>query len=141
MPRLPPNLLLGVAVIFIVSFGVSFGAALINTEKAGEVAGALGGVLEMCATESIPGLFRLPLAILPAVIKFPPPVIYPAVADRIGRLAAPQRVVTFFTRMAEIETMARVAVSRPAAPGFLFVTPDRLTETIARMRLIFPETV
>ena len=45
----------------------------------------------------------IPYAHLPATMTMPTPIIYPAVADRIGLLQAPQLVVSFFTRIPEID--------------------------------------
>lgn len=58
----------------------------------------------------------IPLSQLASAMKMPTPIIYSAIADRIARLPAPQRVVAFYTRISEIESMATaVAASKPPA--------------------------
>src|SRR5215510_7752566 len=49
---------------------------------------------------------RLPSNRLPSAMAMPKPIVYPGIASNIGRLAQPQRVVAFFTRITEIESMA-----------------------------------
>jgi hypothetical protein len=77
------------------------------------------GHLETC--ENIhSGKAVIPATLLPTIMQMPKPVVYPAIADRLGRLQDPQRVVTFFTRMSEVEAMAEViGAQRDRAIPFL----------------------
>lgn len=59
------------------------------------------------------GLIALPPAKLPQALKWPTPVIYPAVADKIGLLKSPQHVVAFYVRITEITTMAQTVADNP----------------------------
>jgi hypothetical protein len=56
------------------------------------------------------------------------PVIYTAVADRIGMLSHPQATTEFYMRLAEtkamVEALARKAASSYATPNVQFVRPD-----------------
>jgi len=49
----------------------------------------------------------------PFVMDMPKPIIYPATADRIGRLHAPHRVVTFYARIGEIERLTKLIATEP----------------------------
>ena len=70
------------------------------------------GQLDTC--ENIrSGLIALPAAKLPQALKWPTPIIYPAVADKIGLLKSPQHVVAFYMRVSEIATMAQAVADDP----------------------------
>jgi len=69
------------------------------------------GNLETC--ENIHSLtVDIPATRLPSAIPMPKPIIYPAIAANIGRLAKPRRIVAFFTRIAEIESLAILVAAR-----------------------------
>jgi hypothetical protein len=64
------------------------------------------GQLDIC--ESIrTGVVKIPTGKLTEVMRMPEPTVYPAVADKIGVLWAPQRVVAFYMRIKEVEVMIR----------------------------------
>jgi hypothetical protein len=53
------------------------------------------------------GRITLPVPKLAKMTQMPAPIIYPAVADKIGLLKAPQHVVAFYGRFEEIAIMAQ----------------------------------
>ncbi len=55
---------------------------------------------------------QMPGTDLPAAMQTPEPIVYPAIADRIGRLHMPQRVVAFYTRIAEARRVAAIIAIR-----------------------------
>jgi hypothetical protein len=59
------------------------------------------------------GTIDMPVPKLPEMIGMPAPIIYPAVADKIGLLKAPQRVVAFYGRITEIAIMAQFVAGAP----------------------------
>lgn len=70
------------------------------------------GHLETC--ENIrASIIRVPVPKLPQAMQMPAPIIYPAVADKIGLLKSPQHVVAFYMRIKEIETMAQTIADDP----------------------------
>ncbi len=70
------------------------------------------GHLDIC--ESIRSAeIAMPVPKLPQAIKMPTPIIYPAVADKIGLLKSPQHVVAFYMRITEIEIMAHAVADDP----------------------------
>jgi len=84
------------------------------------------GHLETC--ENIHSMtVQLPANRLPSVMLMPKPIIYPAIAGNIGRLARPQQIAGFFTRPAEIESMAVLIAQR----GGITLMPDDIVH-IAR---------
>jgi hypothetical protein len=56
----------------------------------------------------------IPKADFPSVMQMPKPTIYATAADQIGRLRAPQWVVSFYTRISEIETLIALVAAQPA---------------------------
>ncbi len=66
---------------------------------------------------------NMPVAHFPLAMGMPKPTIYPAIADRIGRLQAPHRLVSFFMRIAEVQTMAAVIGVQPQ-DAHPIVTPE-----------------
>jgi hypothetical protein len=59
------------------------------------------GHLETC--ENIrAGIIALPVPKLTKAMQMPSPIIYPAVADKVGLLPSPQNVVAFYARIVEI---------------------------------------
>jgi len=66
----------------------------------------------------------IPRAHLPEIMKASDPVVYPAVADRIGRLRSPQHVVAFHNRIAQASVVVRlIALKYPTWPD---MHPDEL---------------
>ena len=62
------------------------------------------GHLETC--ENIrAGVIALPVPKLAQAMQMPSPIIYPAVADKIGLLSSPQSVVAFYAQIVEIAVM------------------------------------
>jgi hypothetical protein len=60
------------------------------------------------------GIISVPVIELPNLLTTPSPIIYPAVADRLGVLKSPQKVAAFYTRLTEVSTMAdRIANAVP----------------------------
>ena len=57
------------------------------------------------------------------LMAMPTPIIYPAVADRLGRLQAGQRFVTFFARICEIERLAAIVGAHTDRVP-IWVTPE-----------------
>jgi hypothetical protein len=72
---------------------------------------------------------QLPANRLPLAMAMPKPIVYPAIAGNIGRLARPQQIVGFFTRPAEVENM--VVLIAQAARGSVNVMPEDIVH-IAR---------
>ena len=70
--------------------------------------------LETCETILSEGL-ELPRARLPEAMEMPQPIIYPAVADKVGVLSNPQRAVAFYTHILEIGILARDVSRTPLA--------------------------
>jgi len=52
-------------------------------------------------------VIEMPVPKLPQAIQMPAPIVYPAIADKIGFLKSPQHVVAFYMRIKEIEIMAQ----------------------------------
>lgn len=66
---------------------------------------------------------------LPSIMKIGiDPAVYPAIADRIGRIPFPQQVVAFYTRIAEAQAMIQIVAKGPTHD--VPVTPA-LAQTIA----------
>jgi hypothetical protein len=87
-----------------------------------EFARMVVGHLEIC--EHIrAGAILLPRSRLTDAMEMPLPIIYPAVADKIGLLLRPQRVVAFYTRIKEIDTMVG-AITRGPGPDVILVATD-----------------
>jgi hypothetical protein len=61
------------------------------------------------------GVVQLPVPKLVEALEMPRPIIYPAIADKIGLLVRPQRVVSFFARIEELGMMVRAYSHNPAA--------------------------
>jgi hypothetical protein len=70
------------------------------------------------------GQIRCQKSTLKQLFQTPTPVIYPAVADRIGRLPRPTLVVTFYSQLQE--TRGLVAVIENSAPTDNIVTGDHI---------------
>jgi hypothetical protein len=66
------------------------------------------GNLKICEN-----IHMVPSAALPLIMRMPRPVIYPAIADRLGLLNNPTAVVTFFTKMSVVESMVAVIGAQP----------------------------
>jgi len=80
------------------------------------------GNLEIC--ENIhSSKVTIPRADFPEVMRTPDPIVYPAIADRIGVLKSPQRVVAYYTRIAEAHRMALVLMKQPVALTLTHVLP------------------
>lgn len=72
------------------------------------------GHLGLCTLIQAGGL-NAPTAELPRLMAAPRPIVYPAVADKVSRLARPALVVSFFTRLEELRCLIDVLVhSAPA---------------------------
>ncbi len=56
------------------------------------------------------GLISVPGAVLPTMTALPEPIIYPAVADKVGLLPSPQNVVAFYMRIHEIKFLIVPAI-------------------------------
>lgn len=73
------------------------------------------GHLETCENIQV-GNVTILAGQFPATMRMPKAVIYPAIADRLGLLKNPTAVVTFFTRMSEVESMAALMAAQPLNP-------------------------
>jgi hypothetical protein len=81
-----------------------------------EFARLVVGHLETC--ENIrAGTIALPAAGLAEAMEMPHPIVYPAVADKVGLLVRPQRVVAFYARIVEIAISVRAISRGPRAHG------------------------
>jgi hypothetical protein len=79
-----------------------------------EFARMVVGHLETC--ENIrAGVITLPAATLAEAMEMPQPIIYPAVADKVGLLLRPQRAVAFYARIIEMGMMVRTISRGPLA--------------------------
>ena len=67
----------------------------------------VAGNLDTCR-EIAAGTVRIPRQDLPTIMLMPKPVIYQAIADRIGRLDRADAYVTFYARIAEAERLVTV---------------------------------
>src|SRR5205823_5443987 len=65
------------------------------------------GHLETCANIHARKVV-VPLATFRTVMNMPASIIYPGIADYIGRLHNPQRVVAFFTRLGEVKSLVEL---------------------------------
>ena len=70
------------------------------------------GHLETCENINA-GRVSIPKADFPSAMGMPKPIIYAATADHIGRLTTPHRVVSFYTRIGEIERLAELIATEP----------------------------
>ncbi len=59
------------------------------------------------------GIIKMPVPKLAQEMQMPAPIIYPAVADKIGLLKSPQHVVAFYMRITEIAIMAQAVADDP----------------------------
>lgn len=79
-----------------------------------EFARMVVGRLQTC--ESIrAGAISLPAVKLAEAMEMPQPIIYPAVADKVGLLVRPQCVVAFYARIVEIGMVVRAFSRVPLA--------------------------
>lgn len=70
----------------------------------------VAGHLDTC--ENIrAGAIALPVPRLVQAMQMPSPIIYPAVADKIGLLSSPQNVVAFYARIVEVTMIMVPAIS------------------------------
>jgi hypothetical protein len=68
------------------------------------------GHLETC--ENIrSGVIALPVPKLAKAMQMPTPIIYPAVADKVGLLPSPQNVVAFYARIVELSMIVVPALA------------------------------
>lgn len=67
----------------------------------------VAGNLDTCR-EIAAGTVRVPRQDLPTIMLMPTPVIYQAIADRIGRLDRADAYVTFYARIAEAERLVAI---------------------------------
>ena len=73
----------------------------------------ISGNLEICG--HINAGTQVPRHDLPSIMKTGiDPVVYPAIADRIGRIPFPQQVVSFYTRIAEAQAIIETVAHGPA---------------------------
>jgi hypothetical protein len=79
-----------------------------------EFARLVVGHLETCENIRAGGI-SLPAATLAEAMEMPQPIIYPAVADKIGLLQRPQRAVAFYARIIEMAMMVRTISRGPLA--------------------------
>jgi hypothetical protein len=70
------------------------------------------GHLDLC--EMIHHGLALPKAQFGTALLTPEPIIYRSVADKITRLPRPTQVVSFYTRMTELQGIAALVVSSPS---------------------------
>lgn len=63
------------------------------------------------------GTVRIPRQDLPTIMLMPKPVIYQAIADRIGRLDRADAYVTFYARIAEAERLVAVLAASGQPPA------------------------
>ena len=72
----------------------------------------ISGNLEICG--HINAGTQVPRRDLPSIMKTGiEPVVYPAIADRIGRIPFPQQVVSFYTRIAEAQAIIEIVAKGP----------------------------
>jgi hypothetical protein len=89
----------------------------------------ISGNLEICGHIHAGTPAPVPRHDLPSIMKTGiDPVVYPAIADRIGRIPFPQQVVSFYTRIAEAQAIIEIIAKGPAHDTP--VTAD-LAQTIA----------
>ncbi len=76
------------------------------------------GHLETC--ENIrAGVIKMPVPKLSQAMQMPSPIIYPAVADKIGLLKSPQHVVAFYMRIKEIDIITQTISDDPTNQTFI----------------------
>ena len=81
------------------------------------------GHLGLC--EMIQQGFEFPRAQLGTVILTPEPIIYRSVADKITRLPRPTQVVSFYTRMTELDGIGALITNSPSeTPN---ITPNEIS--------------
>lgn len=86
----------------------------------------VAGNLDTCR-EIAAGTVRIPRQDLPTIMLMPKPVIYRAIANRIGRLDRADAYVTFYARIAEAERLVAVLAAGgqpPAAIGEGRISPS-----------------
>lgn len=93
------------------------------------------------------GAVQAPKSELPRLMASPHPVVYPAVADRLSRLARPSLVVSFYTRLEEMRNVVDVIAFSPPpseimGPGHIQQLADILISIcqIAKFILAAPES-
>jgi hypothetical protein len=74
------------------------------------------GHLETCENITA-GKVSIPKPQFSSVLGMPKPIIYAATADRMGRLHAPDRLVRFSARIAEIERVTQLISTHRIAEG------------------------
>jgi hypothetical protein len=73
------------------------------------------GNLENCVLIA-QGTVQVPINQLPRSMKMPEPIVYRALADRLGLTNSPQQVVAFYTRLSEISSMLDIMAAGPNGP-------------------------
>jgi hypothetical protein len=76
----------------------------------------VAGNLDTCR-DIAAGTVRIPPGDLPTIMLMPKPVIYQAIADRIGRLDRAESYVTFYARIAEAERLVAILAARSQPPA------------------------
>jgi hypothetical protein len=71
------------------------------------------GNLEICAKIRSGELRGVPRTALAEMMRTVEPVIYPAIASRIGRLPFPQQAVSFYARISEAKTLVEATSNSP----------------------------
>ena len=71
------------------------------------------GNLEVCTKIASGELRGVPRSALPEIMRAVEPVIYPAIASRIGRIPFPQQVVSFYARILEARAIVEATATSP----------------------------
>jgi hypothetical protein len=97
-------------------------ATAVRTEVATYVKYVIGSI-EIC--QQIQGGLKMPRQDASAIVQnlIADPVVYPAVADRIGLLPHPNMTAEFYMRIAEAKSMVEILRTKTNPQGATYVTP------------------